>query len=337
MTNAYSQHPRRQNIVLNSQQRDTSNTPTISFELQIGDKADETVKIELASAEDIPTKLRELADQFDGKYNLQDIEEVLQQSWDASRVNQPEDDAPPYDGPTPADVSTWKSECTVELPSGLMLEIGPSTIGENAGLGVFVRMSPSSKNGPILQTQGSAFCGYGPCETITDSLEGLTEYQLQRSFVFMLSDGLEGYVWYDGKLQTVWEAMQTSQATGIRSHKLEENEDGELTLFPDRENPCYLVPPQDQPNPKTLTIQTMGHMCNDLAGGEQRSAEDYSSISDERNMLVLVPRVVLSDDGILEPQGMPLLTMSKTIVVANTDSPMEVGLRYGHDYWVNWS
>jgi hypothetical protein len=329
-------HHRRQNFGLNGQQRDTSNNPTVSFELQIGDRQDETVKVELSSSDDIPTILRELADQFDGKYNLKDIEQVLQKSWDASRGSSPED-APPYNGPTPTDVSSWNAECKVELPSGLILEIGPSTIGENAGLGVFVRMSPSSQNGPVLQTQGSAFCGYGPCERITDSLEGLSEYQLQRSFVFMLTDGLEGYVWYDGKLQTVWEAMQASQATGIRSHKLEENEDGELTLFPDRDNPCYLVPPPDQPNPKTLTIQTMGHMCNDLAGGEQRSAEDYSSLSDERNMLVLVPRVVLSDDGILEPQGMPLLTMSKTIVVANVDSPMEVGLRYGHDYWANWN
>jgi hypothetical protein len=197
-----------------------------------------------------------------------------------------------------------------------------------------VRQS-SSASGPILQTQGSAFCGYGPCQQITHSLVGLSDYQRQRTFEFILPDGLESYVWFDGKIQTVWNAMHQSKATGIRSHILEQNEKDELVLTHDSTCPCYLIPPPDPIDPQSITIQTIGHMCNDLAGGQTMSKEEYDVASHQNNLLVLVPRVVVRDDGMLEPTGMPILTLAKTIVVSNTDMPMEVGLRYGQSYWQN--
>jgi hypothetical protein len=104
-------------------------------------------------------------------------------------------------------------------------------------------------------------------------------------------------------------------------------------------------------SPNTASIQTIGHFVNDLAGGDRaKSSEEYDAISSLRNILVLVPRVHAingckkkkEDDNSqlwsnvneirLEMAGMPLLTLSKTIIVDN-DEPMEVGLKYGFQYW----
>ncbi|KAL3911160.1 MAG: hypothetical protein SGARI_001776, partial [Bacillariaceae sp.] len=320
----------------------------------LGFGEDNNVRVELSGPQDIPAEAQRLCDQFAGRgqqqYNLQDIERVLQQSWDAATASSSGSSGPPndfqegevppaYEGPTPPPnpSSRWDAECTIELPSGLVIQLGPSTIGENAGLGLFVRQSSAaSRNGGpgVLQTQGSAFCGYGPCLQVTDTLEGLTDYQRQRTFEFVLPDSLQSYVWFNGELQTIWDAMQQSQATGVRSHIIDNNDNGELYLIPDATSPCYMIPPPDRLDPKTeITIQTIGHMCNDLAGGVQRTKEEYDNASSEANLLVLVPRIEVKENGIIEPSGMPVLTLAKTIFVANTDVPMEVGLRYGAAYW----
>ena len=62
---------------------------------------------------------------------------------------------------------------------------------------------------------------------ITDSLEDVSKYQRQRSFDFMLSDGLESYVWYKGNLLTVGDVIQTTGATAVRSHSLVETQEDE--------------------------------------------------------------------------------------------------------------
>jgi hypothetical protein len=320
----------------NNRQQDPTeplNSQTLSFEFNLGGN---TAIVELSTAADIPNKAQQLVCQFGNHLNTLDIERILQESWDVATLGDPKAAASPpcYNGPTPSPEKLWKAECTLELPSGLVLELGQSTIGGIAGLGLFVRQSSSAKD-PILQTQGSAFSGYGPCQQITDSLLGLSDYQRQRTFEFVLPDGLESYVWFDGKLQTVWNVMQQGQATSVRSHTLEYNENGELILSPDSNSPCYLVPPPDPLDPNSISIQTIGHMCNDLAGGRTMSKEEYDSASHEKNLLVLVPRVVVRQDGMLEPSGMPILTLAKTIVISNTGLPMEVGLRYGQAYWQN--
>jgi hypothetical protein len=311
----------------------TNNPHTVAFEFDLDGTA---VRVELSNADEIPTKALQLVSQFGNQLNLLDTERILQETWDIATSGEDIRAASPprYDGPTPSPEKLWNAECTLELPSGLVLELGPSTIGKSVGMGLFVRQSSPAKD-PILQTQGSAFCGYGPCQQITDSLVGLSDYQRQRTFEFVLPDGLKSFVWFDGKLQTVWDAMQQSQATSVRSHRLEHNDDGELLLTPDNISPCYLIPPADPLDPQSITIHTIGHMCNDLAGGRTMTKEEYDEASYQNNLLVLVPRVVKRGDGMLEPSGMPILTLAKTIVVSNTDLPMEVGLRYGPAYWIN--
>lgn len=305
----------------------------IAFELDFGGNS---VPIELSSADDIPMTAQQLASQF--ACDPQDIQQVLQQTWDAASTTTSggavaayTQHPPPYQGPIATPTDEWKAERTIELPSGLIVELGPSTIGEAAGLGVFVRQSTNAA--AVLQTQGSAFCGYGPCDSIRDSLDGLTAYQRQRTFEFILPDSLESYVWFDSQLVTIWDALQQSQATGVRSHILDQTDNGELFLTPDAENPCYLIPPADPLDTQSITIQTIGHMCNDLAGGKVMSKEEYDAESEAINLLVLVPRVAKKENGLLEPSGMPILTLAKTVVVANTESSMEVGLRYGQAYW----
>ncbi|KAG7365345.1 hypothetical protein IV203_038548 [Nitzschia inconspicua] len=324
-------------ILLRNQQSELeAEQSTIAFALDFGGQS---VQVELSSSTDIPSTVQHILSQVGYQYNPQDIERVLRQTWDSATLGDRSTAAtgsspPSYNGPTPPPNSRWDAECSIELPSGLVVELGPSTIGEAAGMGLFVRRTTSS-NGPVLQTQGSAFCGYGPCEKISNSLEGLSDYQRQRTFEFVLPDSLESYVWFDGKLVTVWDAMKQSQATSVRSHVLDQNQEGELFLTPDVSSPCYLIPPTQPLDPQSITIQTIGHMCNDLAGGMVLSKEEYDTASDDNNLLVLVPRVVVRENGMLEPSGMPILTLAKTIVVANTDYAMEVGLRYGHAYWRN--
>ncbi|OEU21302.1 hypothetical protein FRACYDRAFT_234929 [Fragilariopsis cylindrus CCMP1102] len=321
----------------------------VSFQVDFGveEGTNGIITVELSSTEDIIPQSQQLAERFNVDVN--DIQLLLQKSWNEATF------IPTYHGPSlpvtsDTDSDDDRAECTIELPSGLVFELRPSTIGENAGLGLFVRKTSldNTSDGGILQTQGSAFCGYGPCEKITSSVADLSEYQRQRSFEFILSDGLESYVWYEGNLLTVWEVMQSSSATGVQAHRLVEitaaEEEKDKDNFPPSTQlslihegtPCYLIPPAERPDPKSLTIQTIGHMCNDLAGGvPKQTEEEYSTSSHRDNLLVLVPRVVVDDDGILQPSGMPILTLAKTVYIANELDSMEVGLRYGQTYWKN--
>jgi len=338
----------------NSNSASLASNTMISFEVEvvIEEGQIQIVTVELSSAEEIVSQSQELAELFNTDVN--DMQLLLQKSWDDITF------IPPYNGPalpvTSENTNDDRAECKIELPSGLVLELRPSTIGEAAGLGIFVtkRSSNNTSDSGVLQTQGSAFCGYGPCEKVTNSLTDLSEYQLQRSFEFLLSDGLESYVWYEGKLLTVWEVMQSSGATGVHAHCLVETKTAaaadeadkdnclplpKLSLIPDPEGkPCYLIPPAERPDPKSLTIQSIGQMCNDLAGGisvTKQTEEEYDIACYRDNLLVLVPRVMIKDDGILQPIGMPILTLAKTVNVTNVMESMEVGLRYGREYWVD--
>jgi 8-oxo-dGTP pyrophosphatase MutT (NUDIX family) len=321
------------------QQQRQIGQPVLSFEVEfsLGDGNTEVVTVELESMKDIVPQSQQLSARFNTDIN--DMQSMLKQMWADATV------VPVYDGPSLAIESIDDhAECTIELPSGLVLELRPSTIGEDAGLGLFVRKA-SPRVDDVLQTQGSAFCGYGRCDQITDSLEGVTQYQRQRSFEFRLSDGLESYVWYKGNLLTVGDVIKSTGATAVKSHVLKEmpgeDQDGDvpsssqLALIHDPAGkPCYLIPPAERPDPKSLTIQTIGHMCNDLAGGERGQTEGgYDAASERNNLLVLVPRVTVNDDGVLEPTGMPILTLAQSVYVGNVGESMEVGLRYGDSYW----
>ena len=331
----------------NQSQQQQGEQQTLSFEVEfsVGEGKNEVVTVELASMKDVVPMSQKLATRFGA--NINDIQSMLKNVWaDATSV-------PIYKGPSLLIESADHSvECMIELPSGLVLELRPSTIGKDAGLGLFVRKA-SSDIADVLQTQGSAFCGYGPCDQITDSLAGLSKYQRERSFDFVLSDGLESYVWHEGNLVTVGDVLQSSGATAVKSHLLVEASEKDevmdgtppssklsgLSLVQDPNGqPCYLIPPADPPDPKSLTIQTIGHMCNDLAGGARgQTEEEYSTSSDLDNLLVLVPRVAVGDDGVLQPNGMPILTLAKSVYVGNVEGSMEVGLRYGDSYWRNES
>jgi len=316
--------------------------PTFEFEINFGsgDGEDKIAYVELASMADIVPKSQRLASEYG--VNINEMQTLLKNMWaDATFI-------PVYDGKSVPIESNDRPECSIELPSGLVLEVRPSTKGEGAGLGLFMRKASSDTN-DVLQTQGSIFCGYGPCGQITDSMAGLSKYQRERSFEFMLSDGLNSYVWHKGNLVAVRDVLQSTGATGVKAHLLVETtkEGGDannpsptssgLSLIHDTKGkPCYLIPPAEKPDPGSLTIETIGHMCNDEAGGiPGQTSEEYDAMSDDTNTLVLVPRVEVNDDGIVEPSGMPLLTLSKSVYVGNADESMEVGLRYGFSYWNN--
>ncbi len=305
------------------QQEQDNDKPLLSFEVEYRGEGGgiETVTVELSAMKDIVPQSQMLAERLNS--NINDMQSMLKQMWaDATAI-------PVYEGPSTT-IGT-DAESIIELPSGLVLELRPSTIGENAGLGLFVRKASEDFQN-VLQTQGSAFCGYGPCAQVTDSIEGVTKYQRQRSFEFVLADGLQSYVWHKGNLLTVGDVINSTGATSVRSHLLEKDS----LVHDPKGKPCYLVPPEERPDPKTLSIQKIGHMCNDLAGGiAGQTAEEYGASSDKKNILVLVPKVTVTEDGVLEPTGMPILTLAQSVYIGNVDESMEVGLRYGASYWKN--
>ena len=316
-----------------------------------------------------------------------------------SSDHQPTSSSPPPPPPQTSSRSSYESSvhCRVELPSGLILEVGRSTI-PNAGLGLFVRKkksslptstSTASDGDGILQTIGSAFAGYSN-GSIVRTLEGCTTYQTSRAFEFRLDEQLRSTVWYGSKILTIDEALAESGATSVAGHHLMFDDNDQsiqddrnienasarrrlVGIVPDDDDRFYFVP--DDPSSydddddvdgnndsNNVTIQTIGHFVNDLAGGGGGSGdgasnvEEYDKLSDLRNLLVLVPRVhavqipvVVDENGNkvkndsevvgdtitikqLEMAGMPLLTLSKNIVVDNT-IPMEIGLKYGYNYW----
>jgi 8-oxo-dGTP pyrophosphatase MutT (NUDIX family) len=323
------------------QQQGGNEPPTIAFEVEFSGEEgkSEMVVVELSSMEDIVPQSQKLATRFNA--DITDMQSMLKQMWaDATSI-------PMYDGPSVAIESTDNTaELTIELPSGLVLELRPSTIGKFAGLGLFVKKA-SSDFADVLQTQGSAFCGYGPCDQITDSLVGLSQYQRQRSFEFRFDDDMESYVWYKGNLLTVGDVIQATGATSVRSHLLvmkpkkgkkvddSVSSSGLSLVYYPEDSPCFLVPPAECPDPASLTIQTIGHMCNDLAGGNNgQTAEEYDASAHLNNLLVLVPKVTVKD-GVLQPTGMPILTLAKSVNIGNVEESIEVGLRYGDAYWKN--
>ena len=325
----------------NRRQQGENEPPTISFKVEFSGEEgkSEMAVVELSSMEDIVPQSQKLATRFNA--DITEMQSMLKQMWaDATSI-------PMYDGPSVAiDSNDDTTECTIELPSGLVLELRPSTIGISAGLGLFVRKA-SPDFADVLQTQGSAFCGYGPCDQITDSLVGLSQYQRQRSFEFRFDDDIESYVWYKGNLLTVGDVIQATGATGVRSHLLvmepkkgkkgddSASSSGLSLVYHSEGSPCFLVPPAECPDPASLTIQTIGHMCNDLANGNNgQTAEEYDASAHLNNLLVLVPKVTVKD-GVLQPTGMPILTLAKSVNIGNVAESIEVGLRYGDAYWKN--
>lgn len=232
---------------------------------------------------------------------------------------------------SPSSVYESSIQCRVELASGLVLEVGRSTI-PNAGLGLFIRKQSKTTSG-ILQSIGSAFAGYSRGYVRTNLL-GCSDYQTSRAFQFRLEEGLQSTVWFGSKLLTIEEALNQSGATSVAGHHLFFNDDHDgfeadesgksmassggggnpsktkvwrktVGIVPD-DDECFFFVPDDISmingvggedssaivSPNTASIQTIGHFVNDLAGGDRaKSSEEYDAISSLRNILVLLSMV----------------------------------------------
>lgn len=329
-----------------------------------------------------------------------------------------------YVGPTPStsipSIEEYEKSVVakIDIPTNnglvLTLEVADSTI-PNAGKGLFVRKSVAEEEnagGGILQTIGSAFCGYGrgrfvpsldTSTTTTGSAAPLSHGMKERTFEFRLEQGIMSTVWYDGQLMSIGEAVEKSNATHVACHSLTFKDDDNsndknnedrfnrhlMDIHPvdiDENNDHdqyskyrYFVPLEEQPDFSALSIHTVGQMANDLAGGrwtrvdssssigndsgsttmveQLTTEEEYHELSAARNILVLIPRIELEiteidpsekssshSDGmvdqecnrlrrVLRPSGMPVMTLSRSVIITNTNIPMEVGCQYGYYYW----
>lgn len=259
--------------------------------------------------------------------------------------------APKYEGPVAS--SSFSSSSSIVLPSGLALEVGPSTV-HGAGEGLFVRAVDGDA---VLQTAGSAFCGYARGRTVseTDLVNRGGGYAAE----FRLTDGLdESQVWFRGRLATIGEVLTEVEAeyetktrdVRVLGHVVVRDDEGVVVGLdpPVRGEPSarFFVPDDDQPSP--LTVRTAGHKANDLAGGTRDGGDDpneYDARSERANLLVLVPQVRATerpsggddddDETVvvwLESSGPPIFTVARTVLIRNRE-PMEVGCAYGFQYW----
>jgi hypothetical protein len=344
--------------------------PPLTLEMTLKDG--EVVSFELTSDEDcIPQIVSIIGDRFANDDGSQSTVAALLTSYWQQHVQVFHQLQPRiYDGPTPSSCdddddegsgdsdddglssSSYEStvKCRIELPSGLVCEVAKSTI-PGAGLGLFVRKR-SSTTDDVLQTAGSVFAGYSK-GSMRPTLSGLSDYQINRAFEFRLGDGLRSTVWFGSKLMTIEQVLAETGARKITGHHLIFEDGGRrklVDILPDDEDCTYFIPEElsDEHDLSKANIQTIGHFVNDLAGenAAKTTSEIYDAASDIRNILVLVPRVhavrcggVTDDDDDenskmqIEMAGMPLLTLSKNVLIANHDVPLEIGLRYGFHYW----
>mmetsp|Transcript_4832 Transcript_4832/g.7466 ORF Transcript_4832/g.7466 Transcript_4832/m.7466 type:complete len:424 (-) Transcript_4832:692-1963(-) len=335
----------------------------VRFEIEIGEI---TETVELSSVDDAHKEARRinLKHGWGNDPSIEQLEETFCQYWnDVINCEGGYGLEPvPYEGPT----SPLESDSPTILPSGLVLDVLPSSI-PNAGMGVFVRKNKPSDD-DILQLAGSAFCGYAR-GTMKSTLSTL-EQQSGTVIEFRLFDGLESLVWYDGALMSVKKAIIASKASGITGHRLifapeveneveHESVDGDTSLLKSKDeiksttrlqrmvdlvfdeslyqNNRYFVP--DCAQQETYTIRTLGKMMNDLAGGCDSDDQTYERDSEDKNLVVIVPRVraVQSDnnDVTLEPYNMPIFTLARSVLITN-EEPMEVGCKYGFNYWQDY-
>lgn len=238
-----------------------------------------------------------------------------------------ESELPPvYEGPTPADGAPLENVVAkFELEeSGLILEVANSLVAPDAGLGLFIRCIESVGEVPL--DAGTAICGYasGAMRHEADEAGGKT--------VAFALNSLDTSVFFERNLYAVRDLLAMGDVEAIAGHVSKLDNDGELSsleIDPEYDGERYFVPDRDQPQPPT--ILHIGCRANDLATSGEGG--DYDEASAEANVLVLVQRLERSEieSGVLVPSR-PITTLARSVTIANTQ-PMELGCRYGSQYW----
>ena len=231
---------------------------------------------------------------------------------------------------------------------GLDLAVAPSTVAPGT-LGLFVALSEGveSTTAPCMQL----LCGYSRDGTFQPRDEG------DKTVGFALA-GCETAVFYDRQLMSVLDALQLAAETkgeggscGLAGHVLvQDSENGEVDIFVDTDNTDfkrYYVPAMmnthdgveevnDEEDEAEISVQNLGQFCNDLAwsyDNPPESKEEYESLSLEKNAVQLVWRLEFDEESNCLVPTWPVSVLADDMQFKNADVFMELGTRYGWNYW----
>eukprot|EP00667_Euglena_gracilis_P011024 EG_transcript_11240 len=236
-----------------------------------------------------------------------------------------------YEGPE----LPWSAlEAGVELQQlGLVVAVGPSSLGPEAGRGLYVALGDGVAE--VSLPQGTLLCGYA-----RGTMQARPQGNKSVAFAF---DDLATPVFYNRQLMPLKDAIvQAAAATAagnapvdvshaLYGHLVYEKE-GTVAVAPDPEVTArYFIP--TEPPLAEVGVTSLGMFANDLAFLNLDPEEElYASLSGLRNVLELVWRVEWDAEAKRLAPSWPVVIMAREVAFKNRHA-MEVGVRYGWRYW----
>ena len=234
-----------------------------------------------------------------------------------------------YVGPV-ASLSSMIADCNIH--GGLQLLLGPSKICD--GLGLFVRVNDGTETS--TQPRGTLVCGYSRGEMVEEASGTFTvslEFTSEHNGVF-----------FEEKLMPLFEAICIVADRNKASNNLRDIVEGHKLLWdPKTEGMCieaakeytsrYFIPDPVEVGVGRQLLwgsSNLGMYANDCGYNETVDETEYQKQADENNILLITWRLI-ERGGKLAPSS-PVVVTSKDVAFSNKE-PMEVGLKYGWDYW----
>ena len=227
---------------------------------------------------------------------------------------------------------------------GLEIFVAPSTVVPNQ-LGLFAMLAEDTER--VTLPALTLLCGYSREGTFRTKDEG------DKTVGFSLG-GSNTAVFFQQKLMSILDALELAASTtkdgacGLAGHVLEQDENGNVELYPDN-NPefqRYYVPAlmnhEDKDNSddndplENLSVQNFGQFCNDLAWNYDNpptTKDEYMEASKQYNVVQLVWRLELNTNTNLLVPSWPVSVLARDVRFENTDELYELGTQYGWNYW----
>ena len=281
------------------------------------------------------------------------------QSWIVCRSTNSDDvETPVYDGPILDNDDTIIAGLSLSQ-LGIDLVIAPSTVAPGQ-LGLYISLSPDVDS--VTLPAFTLLCGYSRNGTFEAKDEG------DRTVGFAFTGSIDsGAVFYNQQLMSIKDALEMAASdvskefgeVELKGHILvqqeEEEDKNNIQLYPcdyeDETTPFgrYFVPDlvnggmiseneeeEESSWRNELTVQNFGQFCNDLAWSytdPPSTQEEYNSRSIHKNAVQLIWRLEYdSKDNTLIPSW-PVSVTSQDWTFTNKDTFMELGTKYGWNYW----
>jgi hypothetical protein len=264
-----------------------------------------------------------------------------------------------YKGPILADPSKIVAGLSLnEL--GLDLLVAPSTVAPGQ-LGLYAILSERDSDDRIESTTipaMSLLCGYSREGRFAAKDEG------DKTVGFSLACATTA-VFYERQLMSIVDALAlaaetkgANQACGLAGHVLVQNEDTQqVEIYLDGGNPefkRYFIPAlvndndddnndsnsqeegNDDDKYANLSVQNLGQFCNDLAWSFDKppiNKDDYDHADSSNNIVQLVWRLEFDPTTNSLVPSWPVSVLARDVSFENADVCMEVGTRYGWNYW----